>query len=523
MTTVTRRDSAASVNTTCIIIFNDKGIIVMSDPCVDHVFDLKSRESIGMPIDKLIPSLFVQPGEEIKSTDSLLKSNPAGQVVLGIKKSGREFYLEVIVHPFRAGNEFLTTVMLPAVEYNSSEATTVQAITNIEAMNRDLQEQIYKRKMIEEKFIKIQRTYDTMVQNFPDGVIGVLNKEMKYVLVDGKELDNIDLPAMGLTGNKKSESHDPVVAEETLFNLKKAFSGEHVTFDIAAKDQVYNVIAVPLLDAKGNITEILCVLRNITKSKQLEAELIKTIEKEKELGDLKSRFITMASHEFRTPLSTILSSTYLLENYKGTDFEREKLPLINRIKRGVNNLTMILNEFLSLEKFEQGNFSLLPSDIDIPSLIKDVISEMGLSNKEGQVIHYEHEGHTLVEQLDHRLLWSITTNLINNAIKYSSENSTITINSSQSSTGIKISINDQGMGIPRDEQQHIFERFFRAHNAINIEGTGLGLHIVQKCVNLLNGTVSFTSQLGVGTTFNVWLPPIKPPDLVNLNRKTVAV
>ncbi len=379
-------------------------------------------------------------------------------------------------------------------------------LAKVENINRDLQWQINKRKVIEEKLMKIQRMYDTMVHNFPDGVIGVLNKEMKYVLIDGKDLNQIDLPALGLTGQRPFENQDAVLADETLKKLKRAFDGESVSFEIETKGRIYNVIAVPLPDTQNAINEILCVLRNVTERKRMEDGLRKALEKEKELGELKSRFVTMASHEFRTPLTTILSSTFLLENYSGENYEKEKFVHTNRIKRAVNNLTMILNEFLSIEKFEEDKVKITFTAINIPSFIKNVVFEMELLKKDGQAIDYHHFGKQAVINLDAKLLWSIVTNLISNALKYSKESRKIKVKSEIHDNSLKLTVSDSGIGIPAEEHKYIFERFYRARNATNFEGTGLGLHIVQKYVHLMKGTIAFESKLNSGTDFIVILP-----------------
>ena len=238
----------------------------------------------------------------------------------------------------------------------------------------------------------------------------------------------------------------------------------------------------------------------------MEDGLRKALEKEKELGELKSRFVTMASHEFRTPLTTILSSTFLLENYSGENYEKEKLVHTNRIKRAVNNLTMILNEFLSIEKFEEDKVQVTFTAVDVPSYIGNVIFEMELLKKDGQVIDYHHFGKQAVINLDAKLLWSIVTNLISNAIKYSKENCEIKVKSETLDNSLKLTVSDSGIGIPTDEHKYIFERFYRARNATNFEGTGLGLHIVQKYVHLMKGTIAFESKLNDGTDFIVILP-----------------
>ncbi|MEQ1585905.1 MAG: PAS domain-containing sensor histidine kinase [Cyclobacteriaceae bacterium] len=378
----------------------------------------------------------------------------------------------------------------------------ITSLANVETINKDLQLQIQKRKEIEQKLIKIQRLYDTVVHNFPDGVIGVLNRDMKYVLIDGKELNEIDLPALGLTSQGAVNNEMPETEDGTLSKIKKAFTGQHVSFEVAANDQFYHISAVPLHDVDNQISEILCVLKNVTKKNRLESGLLKALEKEKELGELKSRFVTMACHEFKTPLATILSSSFLLENYSGEDFEKEKLVHTNRIKRSVNNLTMILNQFLMLE---ENKVSVINSSINIPKFIRDIITEMVPVKQKGQSISYQHEGDENIF-LDPHLLWGIITNLISNALKYSRQSDCITLKSEIHNKILTITGKDAGIGIPPNELNNIFGRFYRAKNALNFDGTGLGLHIVDKDIKLLKGSISFKSELNTGTEFIVTLP-----------------
>lgn len=385
--------------------------------------------------------------------------------------------------------------------------------SQLEALLKNLQYQTQKRIEIEEKLNKIQRLHDTMAHNFPDGVIGVLNKEMRYVLVDGKELSEMDLATMSMTGEKSFSDQKPRLPDETLAKLRKAFEGENVNCEVNIKNKIYEVTAVPLMDAQNAVNEILCVLQNVTKRKRMEEGLVKALEKEKELGELKSRFVTMASHEFRTPLTAILSSTFLLENYRAQDFEREKIVHTNRIKRSVNNLTVILNEFLSLEKLEENKVKVVHSDVNIPEFIHDLIFEMEVVKRDGQIIKYTHSSKKTIMPLDHHLFASIVTNLISNALKYSKRGDEIEIRSNIKNHAITLVVKDPGIGIPSSEHKHIFGRFYRASNATNFEGTGLGLHIVQKYVNLLKGRIFFESETDKGTTFTVVLPNGKHPKI----------
>ena len=382
----------------------------------------------------------------------------------------------------------------------------INSLNSFKAINQDLQLQIKKRKETEQKLIKIQRLYDTVVHNFPDGVIGVLNRSMEYILIDGKDLNEIDLPALGLVGQKVPGTFDSAQTEDTLAKIKKAFAGESVSFEAQANNRFYNISAVPLADEHNNINEILCVLKNVTSRKLMEDGLVKMLGQEKELGELRSRFVTMACHEFKTPLATILSSNFLLENYGGENFQENKLIHTNRIKRSVNNLTMILNEFLSLEKLDENLVAVVNSTLNIPNYIQALITEVEPLKQKDQVIDYLHLGNRQSASLDPHLLWSIITNLIANALKYSKEGDKISLTSVIKDNATVITVSDCGIGIPESEQKHIFDLFYRAHNVSNLKGTGLGLHIVEKNVKLLNGTITFTSQLNVGTEFTVTLP-----------------
>ncbi|MBL7934632.1 MAG: PAS domain S-box protein [Bacteroidia bacterium] len=241
---------------------------------------------------------------------------------------------------------------------------------------------------------------------------------------------------------------------------------------------------------------------------ELEAskdELSMALEKEKELNDMKSRFVTMASHEFRTPLSTILSSASLIGKYKNTEDEDKRHKHVNRIKSAVTNMTLILNDFLSAGKLEEGKINVNLVTIDIPVYINESLNELSNFLKNGQVINYNHQGNSNFV-CDKQFLKNMVINLVSNASKFSSENKSIEIITVNSNNELQLIVKDNGMGIPADEQKNLFERFFRAKNASNIQGTGLGLSIVAKYVEVLNGSIKFESELNSGTTFYIHLP-----------------
>ena len=234
-----------------------------------------------------------------------------------------------------------------------------------------------------------------------------------------------------------------------------------------------------------------------------EKEILISLEKEKELGTLKSRFVSMASHEFRTPLTTILSSANLLKQYTESDQQPAREKHVGRIKKSVENLTGILNDFLNLEKLESGLQQVKIEKIEFSELFEEVTDEIRPMLKPGQEIVVDLKVMSIAS--DEHILKNILLNLLSNASKYSSEKDTINLKTSGGEEQVLVQVVDHGIGIPEEEQQNMFGRFFRAGNVTNIQGTGLGLNIVQKYIELLDGKISFESEEGKGSTFTVTL------------------
>lgn len=258
------------------------------------------------------------------------------------------------------------------------------------------------------------------------------------------------------------------------------------------------------LEAKVNsrTIELQNTLNELEISKE---ELTISLEKEKEVNDLKSRFVSMASHEFRTPLSTILSSISLLSKYINTEDQPKRDKHIDRIKSSVKSLTDILNEFLSLGRIEEGKVDVRADSFDLTEFMSSIINEMNVLLKPNQTIQYTHVGSPDTYS-DSNLLKHVVVNLLSNAIKFSPEQSVIHIETKIDTLQTTIQITDQGIGIPKSDQVHLFERFFRASNVTNIQGTGLGLHIVGRYVELLNGTIKYNSEFEKGSSFTIQFP-----------------
>ncbi|MDQ3016645.1 MAG: HAMP domain-containing histidine kinase, partial [Bacteroidota bacterium] len=243
--------------------------------------------------------------------------------------------------------------------------------------------------------------------------------------------------------------------------------------------------------------ELTNAMHQLEESKE---ELSKALDTEKELGELKSRFVSMASHQFRTPLSTVLSSSYLIQKYVTAEEQGKREKHLERIVSSVNMLTSILNDFLSLGKIEEGKIQVRLSEFNIEESVRSITNEIRDSLKEGQTIRYRHNGNQMV-YLDSVLFKHILLNLISNASKFSDENKTIEITTEVRDMVLSLFVRDYGLGISKDDQKHLMERFFRGSNVANIQGTGLGLHIISKYAELMNGNVECKSELDKGTEF----------------------
>ncbi len=283
---------------------------------------------------------------------------------------------------------------------------------------------------------------------------------------------------------------------------------------------------VPFLDEKNKPYQYLAIRSDITQRKLAEAEILQinadlenkvtertlelteALKREQELSEMKSRFVSLASHEFRTPLSAILSSISLVDHYKTEEQEEKRKKHIDRIKASVRNLTDILDDFLSIDKLEQGKTEVICQDISIAPFIKDIVEEMdGMVKRKNQKIHVDLQGPEEIHQ-DKKILRNILLNLLSNAVKYSPEGKNIYIMVKEQGDQAIFSVRDEGIGIPRDAQKELFGKFFRASNAYTIQGTGLGLNIVKKYVELLDGHIFFESEENQGSTFTVVIPKV---------------
>ena len=276
--------------------------------------------------------------------------------------------------------------------------------------------------------------------------------------------------------------------------------------DGALYDAGLTIAPIPHPDSADQIVGFVGVQRDISFRKRAEAEVRRALEQEKELSELKSRFISMASHEFRTPLTTILSSTEMLQVYGARWTEERKLTHLQRIKASVLNMTRLLDDVLILGRVEAGRMEFNPAPLDLVEFCRELIEEMQLGAGPKHVLELVSQVECAQANLDEKLLRHILTNLLSNAIKYSPDGGAVQLELACQAGRAIFQVRDHGIGIPETDQARLFEAFHRAKNVGNISGTGLGLAIVKKSVDAHGGTIAFASQVGQGTMFTVTLP-----------------
>ena len=244
--------------------------------------------------------------------------------------------------------------------------------------------------------------------------------------------------------------------------------------------------------------------------KRIEAEKkIKiALKREKELNELKTNFLSLVSHEFKTPLSGILSSTQLLGKYTLTEQQEKREKHLGIIKSKVYYLNNILNDFLSIEKLDLGKVNYQIEEINLNETIKKVIDDLNPFLKHGQFINFSASEEDIIITSDNKTLELILANVVNNAIKYSPEHGKIRLNLTRENSTAIFTVQDNGIGIPKKEQKYIFNRYFRAENALLNEGTGIGLNIVKSHLENLNGDIAFVSDKEIGTIFTLTFPAL---------------
>ncbi len=363
---------------------------------------------------------------------------------------------------------------------------------------------VTERRQTDEALCSSMATNRALLNAIPDLMVRI-NREGFFVNFKAAKDNNLFLPQGEFLGQHLNDVFSPEVAQPIASGVARALLTGNVQIVECQMQSNNNLRDYEVRIAISSANEVMAIVRDITERKRAEAEIRSALAKEKELGELKSRFITMASHEFRTPLTTILSSAELLEHYSHKLSEEKKLNHLQRIQSSVKHMTELLNDVLLIGKVEAGKLELKPTLIHLSQFCHHLVEEIQLATSDRKIVFYTNSPRTTA-YLDEKLLRQILGNLLSNAIKYSPAGSTVKFDLSCGSGQAILHVQDEGIGIPEPEQAQIFNSFHRASNVGTISGTGLGLAIVKKSVDLHNGKITFESAVGTGTTFTVTLP-----------------
>lgn len=484
-----------------LVLVNDRGVIIMCNPTCTKLFGFTEDELIGENIEILVPTSQRGKHKEVRNDyhkDPRQRGMAMARHLNGQRKDGTLFPVEVSLNPFEdkeTGKKYVAALVSDVSIKRTSEDKLIEFAQNLEVKVEERTKELW----------QSEQLYKSIARNFPGGVISIFDRSLRYLFAEGQGLFELGIQTEDLIGQDYISRMDGPTALKVKNNLELVFQGEQLSFEVEVGKFTYLINAVPLVDNEGKIDRILVVEKNITPQKQSEIRLQKNFEKERELNEMKSRFVSMASHEFRTPLTTINSSAGLIQKYLEKGMSDKTPKHVERIRNSVRNLTSILNDFLSLEKLESGRISINLLRCKLYDTIAEIVEEFDQLKKTGQTIIVE--GDRAMEVLiDQSLVKNILINLTSNALKYSPENSEIKIRFFEQDENVVIEIADKGIGIPEKDKVNMFERFFRAGNVINIEGTGLGLTIVKRYLDLLGGAINFESEEGKGTTFKIEIP-----------------
>lgn len=512
-----------------ILIVDGNGAIQSANPFALQLFNYTADELMQQPVELLIPKRFQQ--KHITHRNYYIEKlgrRPmgTGTELLAVKKDGSELLLEVSLDRYEQDGEIKAIIFVSDISVRKKAETEIIKLkeeleSSVAQRTADLTETLRQLEISQSRLQKAISLKKALLNNVraiivavdTNGIIQTFNPEAeRELLYTADELIGKHTPLIfheptlvAARAKELSEELGREIPPTIEFFLAKARLGLKNDDEWVYQRKDGTAFPVQLnistmKDEQGIIVGYVGVSFDISKSKLFEHGLQESLEKEKELNLLKSRFVSMASHEFRTPLSTILSSTYLIEKYVNTEDQPRREKHLQRIISSVNMLTDILNDFLSVGRIEEGKILVRPTRFNVDVLIRDIADEIKNTLKKDQFILYQHEGNPDL-LLDPSLLKHIIMNLVSNAGKFSGEGSSIEICTTGGDECFTLSIRDHGIGISKDDQKHLMERFYRGTNASNIQGTGLGLHIVSKYAELLNATVECKSELGEGTEF----------------------
>lgn len=408
----------------------------------------------------------------------------------------------------------LTAVLLPLAI--ALAQTAGRRTKKLAAVNQELEAEIAQRQQVEEALEQQRQWLEVTLSSIGDAVIAtdtasavtfmnpVAESLIGWTMQEavGRKIDRVFCIIHEYSRASAEIPVERALREGVIVDLADntaliARDGREISIDDSC---------APIRDNNGTLLGAVLIFRDITQRKGAEQEIRKALAKEKELNELKSSFISMTSHEFRTPLTTILGSAELLEHYSDKWTQEKKINHLQRIQTNVKRLVHLLDNILLIGKADAGRLEFNPEPINLKEFCLNLVEELQPSTSTQHTLNFVSHGECPDACMDEKLLQHILSNLLSNAIKYSPAGGTVHFDLVCQDSEVIFRIRDEGIGIPSDDLQGLFETFHRARNVGQIQGTGLGLAIVKKSVDLHGGKIAVSSEVGAGTTFTVTLP-----------------
>lgn len=504
----TRYQSIFDTSLDGIILITERGIIEDVNSSALNLFGYEKNELLGENIKILMPEPHRSDhGGYLKRYKDTKEARVIGigRELEGMRKDKTLFPFQLAVSEFESSGQVFYAGAIRDLSEKKMQERIIEGYAEkleqrVSDRTKELEQEIELKESAQKALMDSTRLFETIAQNFPNGTIYVLDSKLNVIYVEGSDLRMRGINPEDVLGQNylfNASIHQKKELESKLIGI---FSGENLNVEFTSGNRIYRLRGVLLTNDDNG--KILVVEYNITKEKKAEEEVFATLEKERELNELKTNFVSMASHEFRTPLSSILSSASLVEHYKNADQQINRAKHIAKIRANVKNLTKILNDFLSIEKIETGLINYNPTQINVVDFFQSLKEDLNPIYKEKQSIKIENNLDKEFIFSDGFLLQNILINLLSNAIKYSSDDVVLRI---EDVGGIQIIVQDHGIGISDQDKNSLFERFFRASNVGQIQGVGLGLIIVKRYAEIMGASLSFQSEINVGTTFKIKL------------------